>query len=734
MRFLHHPLYCRGGSGLSNIVMSWELGVVASFLLDRVLVIEGNVSPPANIVQYAGKGVTNRHPARIPDLMEIPVPWIELAAAPYDVASAQALATRGAAEAVFVWPPDRELDTDDFRSFARGRETVITETAETRDLPVVRMFESTPEGHEMANLGFYSYFFYLDTPTRRVVENLLHAMKPQAPYAALAAKVSRDLGRFNAVHARRGDFKGTFGTTTLDRKPAEMIRVLDRNFDRAETLVILTDERDDPFFDEVTQAFPKSVFVDHHILDHYREDFLDLPLHDSIALAYLSQLVGADAMDFVGSMTSTYTSLVQRFRGNRGRPEAFKFLWNELPDPRRPARKRGSHPPSDVVPLHPDGRLVEEGVGPYTWNRVNRLINPAWQREWPESFLSPDTGPDSVATRLRNDFHAWRRERVVAEDARREQGSPTPVSDAPAQIVDLTVHLAGGQSFRTRLPADSDVLAELFRAIALGTEGSAPGEHRLLQVPIDGGQAAYSFSSRQLVAVETCPPVLIRGDAAEEAVAPPPVAARASEAEVGAKPARRTGPVVREPAGRRQAAEAPRDFDPLPFVQVTDFLTPDEHRWLLDTALAARDRFEPVDGRALEVASALDERLAEHVARRLRLLLPNVLPAHDLKRSFTAADLRLAAHRHGDRLSGADARRAAKSEREITCVYFAHKEPRAHGGGEVQFKKGANLHLVEPRNNAVLIFPTAALDEMLELSCQSGEFADSRFTVSVRIP
>jgi hypothetical protein len=30
--------------------------------------------------------------------------------------------------------------------------------------------------------------------------------------------------------------------------------------------------------------------------------------------------------------------------------------------------------------------MVDEFAGPYSWNRVNQRLNPAWMREWPESF------------------------------------------------------------------------------------------------------------------------------------------------------------------------------------------------------------------------------------------------------------------------------------------------------------------------------------------------------------
>jgi hypothetical protein len=72
-------------------------------------------------------------------------------------------------------------------------------------------------------------------------------------------------------------------------------------------------------------------------------------------------------------------------RGNRGKEERFKFLWNELPDEGETV-ERGRHRISDSVPLD-KGVMIEEQEGPYSWNRVNDRLNSAWMREWPESFL-----------------------------------------------------------------------------------------------------------------------------------------------------------------------------------------------------------------------------------------------------------------------------------------------------------------------------------------------------------
>jgi hypothetical protein len=97
--------------------------------------------------------------------------------------------------------------------------------------------------------------------------------------------------------------------------------------------------------------------------------------------------VAARARDFVGTMTSTYTSLIQRWRGSRGLDERFKFLWNELPASTA-ALERGRTAINDAVPMRPDGTMIEQYEGPYSWNRFDPRLNSAWMREWPESFVT----------------------------------------------------------------------------------------------------------------------------------------------------------------------------------------------------------------------------------------------------------------------------------------------------------------------------------------------------------
>ena len=76
MKYLAYTTYCSGGAGLSNGIMSLEIGLILAHLTNRLLILEGNESPPANVVQYPGV-ISNRYPSKLTDLMHLPHPWCE---------------------------------------------------------------------------------------------------------------------------------------------------------------------------------------------------------------------------------------------------------------------------------------------------------------------------------------------------------------------------------------------------------------------------------------------------------------------------------------------------------------------------------------------------------------------------------------------------------------------------------------------------------------------------------
>lgn len=380
MKSLIYTIYREGAAGFSNLVMSLELGAVLAGLTGRLLVLKGNVTPIANVVQYGGL-VTNAYRSRVTDLIEPGLPWTNAGNFAMAGHVPHVVSDKEAWDSVFCFPAHLETDTADFRAFKARRKHAFTIGAELDHVPAL----AYSGGLNGETLGFYSSFFYLDQPSQARAFDTLRNIRPRPEYEAFANRVAADLGRFNAAHVRRGDFKSTYGVTTLDRTSSDVLSALEQHFSRQERLVLLTDDAFDPCFDDVRSAYRDLVFIDHHIIENYGREFLDLPAHDSIALAYLSQLVASRSDDFIGTMTSTFTALIQRMRANRGQAEPFRFLWNELPDPGA-AVERGRHAISDCIPLV-GGVMVEQRPGRYSWNRFDERLNPAWMREWPESFL-----------------------------------------------------------------------------------------------------------------------------------------------------------------------------------------------------------------------------------------------------------------------------------------------------------------------------------------------------------
>ncbi|MEO1747759.1 MAG: hypothetical protein AAFR27_03925, partial [Pseudomonadota bacterium] len=229
MNSLIYNVYRNGNAGLSNLIMSVELGVVMSVLTDRILVLKGNKSPAGNVVQY-GSRITNKYMSRVTDLLDLGVPFInveefrESAVVPHEIGH------KSAWESVFCDPWNIATDTDDFRAFAKGRTDIITVGDELRHIPALS-FSGGPDSNTLSRC---SYFFYLGRAAQLQAIDALKRIKPKAPYADFAERLSKSLGKFNAVHIRRGDFKTTIGVTTLDRKPEEAIEALETHFNTSD--------------------------------------------------------------------------------------------------------------------------------------------------------------------------------------------------------------------------------------------------------------------------------------------------------------------------------------------------------------------------------------------------------------------------------------------------------------------------------------------------------------------
>jgi len=263
------------------------------------------------------------------------------------------------------------------------------------------------------------------------------------------------------------------------------------------------------------------------------------------------------------------------------------------------------------------------------------------------------------------------------------------------------------------LPPEHPLLAQLLQTIAApangGDEATAP---TLFQIPIEGGRASLTFASHQLIGVVTDPAVLVQPEGEPAPAAPK---------------------IIRHP-----------------FVQLDDFLSGDELKWLREWVIAAESRFvsswtsddSVKDYRQSLVLQAPAE-VERVVVGKIRAVMPEVIPRLKMP-LFTVGrvECQVTASTDGSyfRPHTDQGKSAIDTTRKLTYVYYFNREPKGFAGGELrvyddEFRNGKysstdTFQIVEPRNNSIVFFNAAIMHEVTKVQVPSQDFGDSRFTVN----
>ncbi len=287
--------------------------------------------------------------------------------------------------------------------------------------------------------------------------------------------------------------------------------------------------------------------------------------------------------------------------------------------------------------------------------------------------------------------------------------------------IEVTVSLADGQRHTCVLPENAPVLADLYVGMAGSRIAGYPGT--LMQLPAEGGRAAFSFMSTSILSVATEPPVLVN---------------------VGGG-----GLPVNAPAALPGAAGDR-------FVRIDDFLTPAENEALLRFAIEQEENYARSgvynEKEHTTNVTVRRSRVLYNIAQtpwkplfieRLKLHLPHLLrtlkvPAFDVRE----VEIQLTASNDGDffkRHSDTDRSNESIASRQLTFVYYLNRTPKPYSGGNILFydehagtpdDRGARVDSVSPANNCLVSFASDRWHEVEMVRCPSGAFADSRFTVN----
>ena len=205
--------------------------------------------------------------------------------------------------------------------------------------------------------------------------------------------------------------------------------------------------------------------------------------------------------------------------------------------------------------------------------------------------------------------------------------------------------------------------------------------------------------------------------------------------------------------GGRVPHPAPSGFRPVPFVRLTNFLTPAQQKRLCMSVRAVRDQFVPAmvgKGRGdlrreTRTAWVANRRMVRAVrplfGPKLRSVLPHVLArlrAVVLRRSRIEMDVTVYLggefyKKHRDDSGGENRRR------KLSYVYYFHRQPRPFTGGdlllydtdlETSHCTTVAFTRIEPLHNSLVVFPSDAYHEITPVECETRDFLDGRFTVN----
>ncbi len=381
MRRLFIPgYYC----GFSNNKMSLDIAVTLAYLTGRILVPYRFRLP--RIAPTDLRRGNWPEPLSILDLYEIPVTWSGeyLLKTWISVPGAIDCEWQPVFDSVFCFPANLANDGTRLQDFRNERQYVYTFDDRQNEAPDIHIHAHT--------LGHYSHFFYLDEERRRAVVDLMKRLHPKRPYLDAANRIAASLGRFNAIHVRRGDFvSNDLAKRKISRAASitgeEVVTNLASCMRSDEPLVVCTDgSPQDEFFAPIGKHFREVIFLNQHMRKNAESAKVisDLPRDDEAVEALLTQMVASTAQTFAGTLFSTFTALIHRLRGLVNPESHFLYCYNDFLS----APVRFEH--CEFLPV---------ADGPYTWNRLRYPVSPgaySWFRDWPEAFSVPPSAPDEI--------------------------------------------------------------------------------------------------------------------------------------------------------------------------------------------------------------------------------------------------------------------------------------------------------------------------------------------------
>ena len=213
--------------------------------------------------------------------------------------------------------------------------------------------------------------------------------------------------------------------------------------------------------------------------------------------------------------------------------------------------------------------------------------------------------------------------------------------------------------------------------------------------------------------------------------------------------------VTSKPASAAAAVLEAPDYVSAECVIFDEFLTPAELNGLQQYVGAQETQFQisevlspGVSGSAIDYEQRRSRVLMDlggherMIVDRLLTCLPRVLQKWGRDPfAVSRIETQTTASNHGDFFRcHSDNAADEVASREVTFVYFFHREPKQFTGGELRiydsrrenenYVPTANYRTIVPEQNQLVMFASGLSHEITPVDCPSGQFADSRFTIN----
>ena len=299
-------------SGLANVIMSYELAFAIAHITNRTLIL-----PPTTFLTH----ITNGSKEQCPSMWEL----FDKTNNEFDTLELSECSELKDAGNHFSWFANTDKTIQDYyipeqipnnQPMANANFCVVNDFDKIKDSDDFKAFASIrniidlnrPEKYvyiENSLFQHYWYWVYAGNATQRnILKNKMNKVFRYRQYYYDLVGNTVNIGKYNAIHVRRGDFFIQYGNALESiNSEDKLLTQVEKLLDPSLPLYIATDEPNKEFFNAVAKKY-KIFFVD--------DFFKDLSKLDC---AIIEQIICSQSEQFEGTVPSTYTKRINIMRG-----------------------------------------------------------------------------------------------------------------------------------------------------------------------------------------------------------------------------------------------------------------------------------------------------------------------------------------------------------------------------------------------------------------------------------